>query len=113
MTDASAQPHRRELLGWAQSVVKTPQWHSRAAVWEACDVMIRFGSLDDIATVLRLRAAIEAGEVRPGAAAARRRRWIKVAILANVVVWTLALVFGALADAQSAGLIPSIVEMIR
>lgn len=113
MTHASARPHRRELLGWSRSVVATPRCHSRGAVREACEVLIRFGTLDDLANVSELRAAIEAGEVRPGAAVAPLRRWIKIAALVCILVWTLAWIIGAVADAQAAGRLPSIVEMLR
>lgn len=113
MTYATARPQRRELLVWARRVVAHPGWHHGSEVAVACDVMIHFGNLDDLSKATQLRAAIATGAVKPGATAIRLRRWTNVAALITILVWTLAWIIGAVADAQAAGRLPSIVEMFR
>lgn len=111
-------PSRREIVGSAREVIAAPEQHSRFRVWDACEALIHFGTENDLATVSALREKIEAGAIkfRPDVQAKPRpdlQRWIKIAVAVLIVIWALAWSLGAIADAQAAGVLPSVAEIVQ
>lgn len=114
MSKANVAPERRQVLSWARSIISAPERHPREVIDEACDVLSRFGNIDDLSDATRMRAAVATGEVKPGTwAKSLRWRAIKIAALIAVAVWVLAWGIASIGHAQETGRMPSILEMIQ
>lgn len=111
MTPA-ARPHPRLMLSAARRIASRPKYHTPNEVSDALEMLIHFGTVHDFTLANQLRAAIARGEVVPGAFMARMRRLIRMAVLACILVWIIAGGLAAIANAQEAGVLPSIQEVI-
>ncbi len=103
--------HPRALLPGAREVIAAPDFHDRQEVLEAADLLIKFGTIEDLSNGRAVRDAIICGDLRPGRAT-RRRRWIITAAVICAVVWALALGLAQFTAAQEAGTLPSVQELI-
>ncbi|MBY6055404.1 hypothetical protein [Leisingera daeponensis] len=103
--------HPRVLLPDARQVIAEPDLHDREAVMEAADLLIKFGTLEDLSNGRAVRDAIICGDLRPGRIA-RRRRWIITAAITFAFVWALAAGLAHFTAAQEAGTLPSVQELI-
>lgn len=105
----------RDNLEWSRHIVANPERHTRPDIYEACDVMIRFGNLDDLSKASRLREDIAKGRMKGLQHPPRHavHRHIRLAAIVAVVVWTVAWIIGAVVDAQAAGNLPALSELVR
>lgn len=108
----ATRPHPRIMLTAARRIVSRPQYHTPNEVSDACEMLVHFGTQHDFSQANHLRAAITRGDVVPGAFMARMRRLIRMAVLACIIVWIIAGGLAAIANAQQAGVMPSIQEAL-
>ncbi|WP_323775604.1 hypothetical protein [Leisingera sp.] len=103
--------HPRALLPGAREIIAAPDLHDRQEVLEAADLLIKFGTIEDLSNGRAVRDAIICGDLQPGRIA-RRRRWIIAAAIICAFVWAVALGLAQFTAAQEAGTLPSVQELI-